>query len=195
MIKKSSIMAILVILLLILSSCSAPSSGGGAAISEEATEETTEETAQESSSKQEEDKNKTYAPDFSLEDLDGNIITLASFGGKNLIINFWATWCPFCVDEMPDLQKLYENYKDEDLVVIAINIQESKSRVTKFLEDEGIDLPILLDEKGTTAITYGANSIPLTIAVNKEGVVVAGHRGKLTYEQMEAMYEIILENQ
>jgi thiol-disulfide isomerase/thioredoxin len=191
MIKKSSIMAILVILLLILSSCSAPSSGGGAAIPEK----TTEEASQESSSQQEQKENKTYAPDFSLEDLDGNIITLASLGGKNLIINFWATWCPFCVDEMPDLQKLYENYKDEDLVVIAINIQESKSRVTKFLEDEGIDLPILLDEKGTTAITYGANSIPLTIAVNKEGVVVAGHRGKLTYEQMEAMYEIILENQ
>ena len=191
MIKKSSIMAILVILLLILSSCSAPSSGGGAAIPEK----TTEEASQESSSQQEQKENKTYAPDFALEDLDGNIITLASLGGKNLIINFWATWCPFCVDEMPDLQKLYENYKDEDLVVIAINIQESKSRVTKFLEDEGIDLPILLDEKGTTAITYGANSIPLTIAVNKEGVVVAGHRGKLTYEQMEAMYEIILENQ
>ncbi len=132
-----------------------------------------------------------YAPDFTLMDLEGNEVTLATFGGQNIILNFWATWCPFCVDEMPDLQKIHEKYQEDNLIVLAVNVQESKDRVLRFLEDEDLDLPILLDTNGRTAAAYGANAIPLTVAINQEGEVVTGFRGKLTYEQMELMVEMI----
>lgn len=135
-----------------------------------------------------------YAPDFELEDLDGNIVKLADLKGKDIFVNFWATWCPFCVDEMPDLQLIYEKYKDDDFIVLAINVQESADRARGYLEEAGIDLPVLLDKDSRIAALYGANSIPLTIAVNKEGVAVTGYRGKLTYDQMETMYNMLLES-
>jgi peroxiredoxin len=135
-----------------------------------------------------------FAPDFQLKDLSGETVTLAHYGGKNIILNFWATWCPHCVDEMPDLQRLYETYQDDGLVVLAINIQESQSTVERFLSDHQLDLPVLLDEKATAAGAYGAYAIPLTIAINQEGVLVGGHRGTLSYEQMEMLYDILLES-
>lgn len=135
-----------------------------------------------------------YAPDFELEDLDGNIVKLADLKGKDIFVNFWATWCPFCVDEMPDLQLIYEKYKDEDFIVLAINVQESAEKAKGYLEEAGINLPVLLDKDSRIAALYGANSIPLTIAVNKEGVAVTGYRGKLTYEQMETMYKMLLDS-
>jgi thiol-disulfide isomerase/thioredoxin len=126
--------------------------------------------------------------------LDGNIVRLADLKGKNILVNFWATWCPFCVDEMPDLQLLYEKYKDDDFIVLAINVQESKEKAAGYLEEAGIDLPVLLDKDSRIAALYGATSIPLTIAVNKDGVAVTGYRGKLTLDQMETMYKMLVES-
>jgi len=129
------------------------------------------------------------APDFELESLDGSTIKLSELKGKNVIINFWATWCDFCVMEMPDLQKLQETYKDEDLIILAVNVGETKEEVDRFAKDNKLTLRFLLDKDSKISNNYGLRSFPSTLAVNKKGEVVTGHVGTLTYEQMELMYE------
>jgi peroxiredoxin len=136
-----------------------------------------------------------YAPDFELMDLDGNMVKLSDLKCKNLIINFWATWCPYCIQEMPDLQKLHDKYKDDNFTVIAINVREKGSKAKEYLEENNIEIPVLLDIEGTASSVYGANSIPLSVAVNKDGIIVTGRLGMMTYDQMESMYQSILENQ
>ena len=127
------------------------------------------------------------APDFELETLDGNFIKLSEIRDKNVILNFWATWCGYCVVEMPDLQKLQDAHKD-DLLVLTVNVGESKEVVQKFMEDNNLNLTVVLDEKMDTANTYGIRSYPTTISVNKQGEAVNGYVGMLTYEQMEQIY-------
>lgn len=145
----------------------------------------------EDDSEEPEEEEPVYAPNFELEGIDGETYTLNEFQGKKVIVNFWATWCPYCVDEMPDLTKLANTYS-EDLVVLAVNVDESESKINSFLEDNSdIDLNILLDPKGRTASTYGANALPLSIGVNSDGTVETGYPGMMKYEQMEAMYNML----
>lgn len=127
------------------------------------------------------------APDFELQSLDGNTIKLSEMRDKNVILNFWATWCGYCVIEMPDLQKLQEAHKD-DLLVLTVNVGESKEDVQKFMKENNLNLTVVLDEKMNVANTYGIRSYPTTIAVNKKGEAVSGYVGMLTYEQMEQLY-------
>ncbi len=150
-----------------------------------------QENEQEPASEESEEEEKIYAPDFALEGMDGETYRLSEFQGKKVIVNFWATWCPYCVDEMPDLTKLAQDYSD-DLVVLAVNVDESESKIQGFLDDNPeIDLNILLDPKGKTAGTYGANALPLTIGINSDGSVETGYPGMLKYEQMVGMYEML----
>ncbi|MEA5093598.1 TlpA family protein disulfide reductase [Sedimentibacter saalensis] len=128
------------------------------------------------------------APDFELESLDGTTIKLSEMRDKNVIINFWATWCGYCVIEMPDLQKLQETYKD-DLLVLTVNVGESKEIVQKFMEENNLNLTVVLDKDMAVSNNYGIRSYPTTIAVNKKGEAVRGYVGMLTYEQMELLYD------
>ncbi len=127
------------------------------------------------------------APDFELESLDGTTIKLSEMRDKNVIINFWATWCGYCVIEMPDLQKLQETYKD-DLLILTVNVGESKEVVQKFMEENKLNLNVVLDKDMAVANNYGIRSYPTTIAVNKKGEAVRGYVGMLSYEQMELLY-------
>jgi peroxiredoxin len=127
------------------------------------------------------------APDFELESMDGSIIKLSETRDKNVIINFWYTGCQFCVVEMPDLQKLQDTYQD-DLLLLAINVGESKEKVEEFLDENNLSFTVLLDEDMNVAYDYGIRSFPTTIAVNKKGEVIGGYIGMLTYEQMEQLY-------
>lgn len=128
------------------------------------------------------------APDFELETLDGKTIKLSEMRDKNVILNFWATWCGYCVLEMPDLQKLQEKYKD-DLLILTVNVGESKEVVQKFMEENNLNLAVVLDKDMAVSNNYGIRSYPTTIAVNKKGEAVRGYVGMLTYEQMELLYE------
>jgi thiol-disulfide isomerase/thioredoxin len=187
--NKLIILILILVLSLVLASCATPAITNTTASTPAVSEPTSGE-----SETEEPVREVVYAPEFELEDLDGNIVRLADLKGKNILVNFWATWCPFCVDEMPDLQLLYEKYKDDDFIVLAINVQESKEKAGGYLKEAGIDLPVLLDKDSRIAALYGATSIPLTIAVNKDGVAVTGYRGKLTLDQMETMYKMLVES-
>ncbi|WP_087975184.1 peroxiredoxin family protein [Oceanobacillus rekensis] len=129
------------------------------------------------------------APDFELITMTGETVKLSDYEGQRVMLNFWATWCPPCREEMPDMQKFY---KDKDAVVLAINItnmETSKNKVTEFAEELGLTFPILMDEVGEVSTLYRISPIPTTYMIDSKGVIRHKQYGALDYEQMVAEYE------
>ncbi len=127
------------------------------------------------------------AHNFTLPDLDGRQVTLADFQGKPVVINFWATWCPPCRLEMPEFQRAYKEYQEDDLVILAVNEAEQSEVVRSFFYDQmGYTYTPLLDEEGQVAEAYGAIGLPSTYFVNAAGEVTAVHRGALTQAQLQS---------
>lgn len=127
------------------------------------------------------------APDFTLETLEGEKVSLSDYKGKIVLINFWATWCKFCDIEMPDLNDVDKN--NEDVVVLAVNVQEEESKVSKYIKDGGYGFEVVLDTKGDIARNYLVASFPTTYAVDKDGMLVGGVPGMLTKPQIEQIVE------
>ncbi|HEX7557440.1 MAG TPA: TlpA disulfide reductase family protein, partial [Leptolinea sp.] len=109
-------------------------------------------------------KNGSVVPDFSLNDLTGNSISISQYRGKPVVLNFWATWCGPCLVEMPLLETVSVRHKD-DLVVVGLNIAESTKRVDSFVKTNKITFPILLDVNGLVADTFKAYAYPATIFI------------------------------
>jgi thiol-disulfide isomerase/thioredoxin len=112
-----------------------------------------------------------YAPDFTLVDTNGEGVTLSSFAGRPVLLNFWASWCSPCRQEMPYLQQIYEEQSPKGLAVFAINIQEAPARVKAFLSDNSLSLPVLFDLTGGTTTNYGIGPIPTTYFIDSKGVI------------------------
>lgn len=129
---------------------------------------------------------KNTLPDFTLTDLEGNTVSLKDFRGKNVYLNFWASWCPPCKAEMPDIEKLYQETKGTDLIILAVNIGEDKETVVNFMSQYKYNFKVLLDADSSVAQMYGVSSIPESIFIDKEGNLVNSQIGALTYEQMKA---------
>ena len=111
------------------------------------------------------------APDFTLEAVDGKKISLKEFKGKKVIINFWATWCEPCVEEMPYFQDITTTWQGDDLAIIAINVEESSSTVKAFLEDNQFTFTLLLDSVGATSKNYEVEGIPQTFFIDDKGII------------------------
>ncbi|MFC2067420.1 peroxiredoxin family protein [Chloroflexota bacterium] len=126
------------------------------------------------------------APDFTLLDLDGNEVKLSEFLGKRVFINFWATWCPPCRAEMPDIESLYQEYKDKGLVVIGIDISESEGTTRQFVQRGGYGWTFVLDSTGAVAANYNVRAIPTSFFIDREGVIQAVNIGAITKRRMEA---------
>lgn len=127
------------------------------------------------------------AYNFTLNDLDSNPVSLAEFRGQPVIVNFWATWCAPCRIEMPELQEAYEKYKDDGLVILALNQDETADVAHSFFYDE-MDLTFtpLLDEGSAIATSYESFGVlPSTFFIDSDGVVQAIHRGPVTLGQIE----------
>ena len=113
---------------------------------------------------------KIMAPDFMLKDLEDNEIKLSDYNGKIVILNFWAVWCKYCIEEMPDFNALNKELeKENDAVILAVNVQEKPDTVRKYLTSNNITLKVLLDEDGSVAAAYGVNGYPTTFIINKDG--------------------------
>jgi len=111
------------------------------------------------------------APDFTLVDLQGKKWTLAELKGQVVFLNFWATWCPPCVEEMPSMQKLYTMLPKDTFKMLAVLNNDDPSIAKKFSEKFGITIPILDDQKNLIGPTYGLTGVPETFIIDKQGIV------------------------
>lgn len=112
------------------------------------------------------------APDFSLPTLAGSTLTLADYRGKVVFLNFWATWCAPCEEEMPSMQKLHEHFKDRDFVILSISIDEGKNAVGPFMERLGLTFPVAFDPASEVAGLYGLTGVPETFLIGPTGVIM-----------------------
>lgn len=110
------------------------------------------------------------APSFKLFDMHSQEISLEKYKGKIILLDFWATWCTPCRMTMPVVEKLSKEFPD-DMVVLAVNLRESKDVVEEYAFEQAISSQILLDEDGTVSATYGAYAIPMQILIDRSGVV------------------------
>ena len=128
-------------------------------------------------------------PDFKLKDLQGREVSLKSYRGKVVLLNFWATWCPSCRKEIPSMVKLYESYKNKGLEIIGINLDKlDKSGIEKFSLEYNINFPILLDPTGKTAALYGITALPATFILDRNGKIqekVAGGKDWSSEENLK----------
>ena len=113
------------------------------------------------------------APDFSLQTSQGETVTLSELRGQAVLVNLWATWCPPCRAEMPAIQKLYEEYKDQGFMVLAVNMtyQDNPQAVLPFTQENNLTFPILLDETGEMARKYELRSLPSSFFINRNGII------------------------
>ena len=113
------------------------------------------------------------APDFTLETIQGDTVTLSDLRGKAVLVNLWATWCPPCRAEMPAIQKLYKEYQDRDFVVLAVNAtnQDTLSKIPDFTGEYGLTFPILLDTAGEVSRRYQLRSLPSSYFISRDGII------------------------
>jgi peroxiredoxin len=117
------------------------------------------------------DKTGENAPDFILKDMSGKDVALSSFKGKPVVLNFWATWCPYCRQERPHLKALYEEYNDKGLVIIAVSLDRSSKTVKRFMEQNPAPFMVLTDTEGITAALYNIMGYPTTYLINRSGKI------------------------
>ena len=117
------------------------------------------------------------AEPFTLKDLSGNDISLESFKGKVVFLDFWATWCSPCKEELPELEHIYKKFKGEGLEVIGISTDKSASNVVRFLEKKPVSFTILTDTEGDVASRYKLPGMPTAFIIDKEGIVRHIHFG------------------
>jgi len=125
------------------------------------------------------------AEDFTVTDLEGNEVSLSDFKGKKVFLNFWATWCPPCKAEMPEIEKVYQETKDSDLVILAVEIGEPLDTVKTFLNDKDYNFKVLLDLDQSVATTYGISSIPTSFFIDEEGNIISKRVGGMNYDEMK----------
>jgi peroxiredoxin len=141
-------------------------------------------------------QNKVEAIDFELEDLNGETRSLSSYRGKVVFLNFWATWCGPCRIEMPSMQRVYNELKDEGFEIVAVDLREDKKVVKKFIKEYELTFPVLLDKTGKVGGIYGTRSIPTTYIIDRDGFIVGRTIGAREWdtEEIETVFREILEN-
>ena len=161
--------------------------------------ETKEETDEDTKA---EDKQEIYpASDFVLKDQYGNVHSLADYKGKTIFLNFWATWCGPCRNEMPEIQKIYEETQqeeDSDLVILGIAApgfgkEGSQEEIETFLEENGYTYPVLMDTTGEVFMEYGISAYPTTFMVDKDGNLFGYIQGQLNEDMMRSIIRQTME--
>ena len=124
----------------------------------------------------------TLAPDFTVLDANGKEVQLSDFRGKPVVVNFWATWCGYCVQEMPSFEEVYQEM-GEDIHFLMINVtdgvQETMDKASAFIADSDYTFPVYYDTQYSATLTYGAYSLPMTFFFDAEGYAVAQAKGAI----------------
>jgi peroxiredoxin len=133
------------------------------------------------------------APDFEVPTLDGGELRLSDHRGRPVVLNFWATWCPPCVLELPLLIEAESRYADEGLVVIAMNAGQTPEHIDWFLDQQGIDMPVAIDPGRDVYELYGVVGLPTTIWIDRDGNVNAVELGVLTTDLIDEYVSELVE--
>lgn len=124
------------------------------------------------------------APDFALQTVDGQMVKLGDYRGQVVLLNTWATWCPPCRAEMPDLEAYYREHKVDGFVVLAVNSGESTETVTAFLEEQDFTFPVLLDPDGRVMSEYKVRGLPTSFFIDRDGMMHNIWSGQLSPERL-----------
>jgi len=127
------------------------------------------------------------APEFSLSDPSGKTYTLSELKGSVVFINFWATWCPPCIEEMPSIQNLYNGFKDKkEFRMVTILFKDDYGKAMAYLKQNNYAIPVLIDGNGKAAKAYGVTGVPETYIVDKQGVLRQKVIGPADWNSTEA---------
>lgn len=126
------------------------------------------------------------APVLTLRDDRGDPVSLDRYRGKLVLMNLWASWCPPCRAEMPDLQRLADKYRHSDIAIVGVNEGESAERARAFADSLGIRFPIWIDAAQRYGRTYAVLGLPTTVILDRRGIVARGFDGPLTFSQMDS---------
>ena len=132
------------------------------------------------------------APEFTLQGVDGKKYSLSDYENKIIILNFWASWCPPCKAELPELNNFYENLDSEQAEFLSINMFDTESGISElrsFIEEQGIDFPVILDETGRLAYAYRISSIPTTVIIAEDGIISDVRQGAVTEDWLNRNIE------
>ncbi len=132
------------------------------------------------------------APNFALQLPDGTTMTRSDFEGHPMLINFWATWCPPCRREMPDLVKAYETHKGEGLIVLEVNSAEAPAQVEGYVKEFNVTAPVVIDARNEVMGIYRTNGLPASFFIDKDGVIQAHWPGFMDANTLNELLEKIL---
>ncbi len=128
----------------------------------------------------------TSAPNFTVQDADRKL-TLSDYHGKTVVLNFWATWCPPCVEEMPSLIQMQQRMKDKGVVVLAVSLDEDESAYHKFLRDHGVNVITVRDPAMKSSDLYGTFKYPETYIIDRNGILQRKFIGAVDWNQPEVV--------
>lgn len=136
------------------------------------------------------------APDFTVQDANGKSVSLSDFKGKPIVLNFWASWCPPCKAEMPDYEKMYQQYNSKGIVFMMVNLtdgdRETTATAKKFLSDNHYTFPVNFDTNFSASDAYNISAIPDSIFIDRNGNVVNSYEGMIDAATMKNNIEKIL---
>lgn len=128
--------------------------------------------------------------DLILPDMDGKDRALSEFHGKWVLVNFWATWCPPCIEEMPELERFHKAHKDSDAVVVGVNMEDIElAELKEFVENMFISYPILLAPPDGTTVLGRIPALPTSLLISPQGKLIDRHIGSVTAEMIDRMIE------
>ncbi|MFC1809151.1 peroxiredoxin family protein [Candidatus Omnitrophota bacterium] len=128
------------------------------------------------------------APDFTLKNLQGTEVTLSEvLAEQNVLLVFGTTWCPYCVQEISELNTLYDELDGNGLTILSVNVKEKMGKVQRFAEKKGIKYEVLLDSKGDVAREYGVRGIPANFFIDREGILQYESSGHFDTEEIRAL--------
>ncbi len=133
-----------------------------------------------------------YVPDFTLKNLDGQKVSLSDYAGKPIVMIFWATWCPYCEEEVSALKSVYQDYQSQGLVVLAVNSGDSASEVKKYQASHQITYPILLDSNKKVSRTFQVVGVPFYYLINADGKIIYAASGMFGQAALENNVRILL---
>ena len=171
-----------------------PNNEPGANAIESPVSESKAEENEDSETESDNNSEKVKAPDFTVADMDGNSVKLSDMFGKPIVLNFWASWCGPCRNEMPEFNEAYEELKDEIIFMMVDLVDGRRETVEigkKFIEEQGYTFPVYFDTNQDAANTYGIMYLPTTLFIDKDGYIVTGAQGSIDGASLKKGIEMI----